>query len=122
VRQVHYSLNNENSLDLVLFLNGVPVATAELKTDFTQSVSDAIDQYRFDRLPNPKGQAAEPLLSFPRGALVHFAVSNGEVHMVTKLAGPPPVFLPFNQGNDGAAGNSTTPDGHPTAYLWEQVW
>ena len=55
VRQVHYSLHNENCLDLVLFLNGVPVATAELKTDFTQSIGDAIDQYRFDRLPRPKG-------------------------------------------------------------------
>ena len=56
VRQVRYSLHNENSIDLVLFLNGVPVATAELKTDFTQGVTDAIDQYRFDRVPNPKGQ------------------------------------------------------------------
>ena len=65
VRQVRYSLHNENCIDLVLFLNGLPVATVELKTDFTQSVDDAIDQYRFDRLPKPKGQAAEPLLSFP---------------------------------------------------------
>ena len=63
VRQVRYSLHNENSIDLVLFLNGLPVATAELKTDFTQSIDDAIDQYRFDRHPQPKGQAAEPLLS-----------------------------------------------------------
>ncbi len=69
VRQVHYSTANENSIDLVLFLNGLPVATAELKTDFTQSVEDAVDQYRFDRNPRPKGQHAEPLLSFPeRGA------------------------------------------------------
>jgi type I restriction enzyme R subunit len=67
VRQVRYSLHNENCIDLVLFLNGLPVATVELKTDFTQSVHDAIDQYRFDRLPHPKGQAAEPLLSFPGG-------------------------------------------------------
>jgi type I site-specific restriction-modification system R (restriction) subunit len=78
VRQVRYSLHNENSIDLVLFLNGLPVATVELKTDFTQSITDAIDQYRFDRLPKPKGQAAEPLLSFPNGALVHFAVSNAK--------------------------------------------
>jgi type I restriction enzyme R subunit len=123
VRQVRYSLHNENSIDLVLFLNGLPVATVELKTDFTQSIGDAIDQYRFDRLPRPKGQAAEPLLSFPNGALVHFAVSNSEVHMVTKLNGPATVFLPFNQGNDGAAGNPVNPKGgHRTAYLWEQVW
>lgn len=123
VRQVHYSLHNENSIDLVLFLNGLPVATVELKTDFTQSIGDAIDQYRFDRNPKPKGQAAEPLLSFPHGVLVHFAVSNSEVHMVTQLAGPATVFLPFNLGNDGAAGNPVNPaGGHRTAYLWEQVW
>ena len=67
VRQVRYSLHNENCIDLVLFLNGLPVATVELKTDFTQSVGDAIDQYRFDRLPRPKGQAAEPLLPSPAG-------------------------------------------------------
>lgn len=122
VRQVRYSLHNENCLDLVLFLNGVPVATAELKTDFTQGVGDAIDQYRFDRLPKSKGQAAEPLLSFPNGALVHFAVSNDEVHMATKLAGPASVFLPFNQGDNGAKGNPVNPDGHRTAYLWQRVW
>ena len=123
VRQVRYSQHNENSIDLVLFLNGLPVATAELKTDFTQSIDDAIDQYRFDRLPRPKGQALEPLLSFLHGALVHFAVSNSEVHMVTRLDGPATVFLPFNQGDNGAAGNPVNPrGGHRTAYLWEQVW
>jgi type I restriction enzyme R subunit len=123
VRQVHYSAHNENSLDLVLFLNGLPVATVELKTDFTQSVEDAIDQYKFDRHPKPKGQAAEPLLAFPSGALVHFAVSNSEVRMTTKLAGPATDFLPFNKGNDGGAGNPPNPvSGHQTAYLWEEVW
>lgn len=123
VRQVRYSLHNENCIDLVLFLNGLPVATVELKTDFTQSVEDAVDQYRFDRLPKPRGQAAEPLLSFPSGALVHFAVSNTEVHMTTKLAGPVTRFLPFNKGDNGAAGNPPNPNGgHRTAYLWEQVW
>ena len=105
VRQVRYSLHNENCLDLVLFLNGVPVATVELKTDFTQSIGDAIDQYRFDRLPRTKGQSAEPLLSFPNGALVHFAVSNREVAMVTKLEGASTGFLPFNQADNGGAGN-----------------
>ena len=123
VRQVHYSLHNENCIDLVLFLNGLPVATVELKTDFTQSIGDAIDQYRFDRLPRSKGQAAEPLLAFISGALVHFAVSNREVHMTTMLAGPATAFLPFNQGDHGAAGNPLNPKGgHRTAYLWEQVW
>jgi type I restriction enzyme, R subunit len=122
VRQVRYSLHNENSIDLVLFLNGLPVATVELKTDFTQSIDDAIDQYRFDRQPQPKGQAAEPLLGFPHGALVHFAVSNSAVAMVTKLDGAVTQFLPFNLGHDGAAGNPPNPAGHRTAYLWEQVW
>ena len=98
VRQVRYSSANENCIDLVLFLNGLPVATAELKTDFTQSIEDAIDQYRFDRHPRPKGQGVEPLLSFPSGALVHFAVSNSEVHMTTQLAGPATRFLALQQG------------------------
>jgi len=122
VRQVRYSLQNENSLDLVLFLNGVPVATVELKSDFTQSITNAIDQYRFDRIPRPKGQAAQLLLDFPRGALVHFAVSHSEVAMVTRLDGPGTVFLPFNLGDHGAKGNPVNPNGPRTAYLWEQVW
>ncbi len=123
VRQVHYSLHNENSIDLVLFLNGLPVATVELKTDFTQSVEDAVDQYRFDRQPKPKGQGtAEPLLDFPRGALVHFAVSNSRVMMTTRLQGPATTFLPFDQGAHGAAGNPVNQHGHRTAYLWETVW
>lgn len=122
VRQVKYSLHNENSIDLVLLLNGVPVATAELKTDFTQSIRDAIDQYRYDRDPAPKGQAAESLLSFPGGALVHFAVSNSEVHMTTRLQGKQTAFLPFNKGNNGGKGNPPNAAGHPTSYLWEEVW
>ncbi len=124
VRQVRYSLHNEKSIDLVLFLNGVPVATAELKTDFTQSVEDAVDQYRFDREPRPKGQgSAEPLLSFPHGALVHFAVSNMDVRMTTRLEGAATDFLPFNRGNNGAAGNPPHEQGgHRTAYLWERIW
>jgi type I restriction enzyme R subunit len=124
VRQVRYSLNNENAIDLVLFLNGIPIATAELKTDFTQSVEDAVDQYRFDRDPKPKGQSSpEPLLSFPNGALVHFAVSNMDVRMTTRLQGAATHFLPFNRGDHGGAGNpSNEKSGHRTAYLWEDVW
>jgi len=123
MRQVRYSVHNENCLDLVLFLNGISVATAELKTDFTQSVEDAVDQYRFDRNPRPKGQGvAEPLLDFPRGALVHFAVSNSRVRMTTNLMGTATTFLPFDRGDGGAAGNPPNPDGHATAYLWEEVW
>lgn len=122
VRQLRYSTANENCLDLALFLNGIPVSTVELKTDFTQSITDAIDQYRFDRLPRPKGQNPEPLLSFPGGALVHFAVSNSEVYMATKLAGPATRFLPFNKGDAGGAGNPLNEHGHRTAYLWEEIW
>ena len=73
VRQVRHSPNAQHdALDLVLFLNGIAVATAELKSNFTQSVQDAVDQYRYDRHPQPKGGVLEPLLSFPGGALVHF--------------------------------------------------
>ena len=123
VRQVCHSPNNpKDELDLVLFLNGIAVATVELKSDFTQSVHDAVDQYRFDRLPQPKGGVLEPLLGFPGGALVHFAVSQSEVMMSTRLAGPATTFLPFNRGNAGGAGNAPNPDGFATAYLWEEVW
>lgn len=115
--------NHDDIFDLVLFLNGIPVATAELKTDFTQDINAAVDQYRFDRIPKPKGKPfAEPLLDFPRGALVHFAVSNRTVMMTTKLQGPATHFLPFNMGDHGAAGNPANGKGHRTSYLWEQVW
>lgn len=123
VRQVRHSPNHpQDALDLVLFVNGVPVATVELKSDFTQSVQDAVDQYRFDRHPLPKGGQTEPLLSFPGGALVHFAVSQAEVMMTTRLTGSATQFLPFNRGNAGAAGNAPNPNGFATAYLWEEVW
>ncbi|MCR8896799.1 type I restriction endonuclease [Gordonia sp. GONU] len=117
MRQVHYSSRNTNAIDLMLFVNGIPVATVELKTDFTQSITDAVRQYKKDRLP--KG---EPLLEFGRRTVVHFAVSNSEVQMTTKLAGDDTVFLPFNRGNDGHAGNPLNPDGSPASYLWEQIW
>jgi type I restriction enzyme R subunit len=122
VRQVHYSVHHENSLDLVLFLNGMPVATAEVKSHYTQSLADAIYQYKTDRLPKfePKN-AGEPLLSFPGGALVHFAVSNSEAAMTTRLDGLDTVFLPFNLGRDGGAGNPAKA-GFATDYLWEDVW
>lgn len=123
VRQVKHSPNRPNDcIDLVLFVNGVAVATAELKSDFTQSVGDAVDQYRFDRDPQPKGGLVEPLLAFPGGALVHFAVSQAEVQMTTRLGGKQTRFLPFNRGNNGAAGNTPNPAGFATSYLWEEVW
>lgn len=122
VRQLHYSVHHENCLDLVLFVNGIPVATSELKSHYTQSLADAIYQYKTDREPiyKPKN-AAEPLLAFPGGALVHFAVSNAEVAMTTRLAGLDTTFLPFNRGNDGGAGNPPK-DGIATDYLWKEVW
>jgi type I restriction enzyme R subunit len=114
---------HDDVIDLVLFLNGIPVATVEIKTDFTQDINAAVDQYRFDRIPRPKGKPfAEPLLDFPRGALVHFALSNRTVMMTTRLQGPATQFLPFNQGDRGAAGNPPNAKGHRTHYLWEQVW
>lgn len=117
VQQVYYSKDNRNSIDLVLFVNGLPVSTVELKTDFTQDVQTAINQYKTDR--NPKG---EKLLTFGHRALVHFAVSNSEVYMTTRLNGQESRFLPFNLGDDGRAGNPINPNGSKTSYLWEKVW
>lgn len=116
MRQVHYSTQNANSIDLVFFVNGIPVATAELKTDFTQNITDAVLQYKHHRLP--KG---EPLLAFGSRTVVHFAVSNSEVQMTTKLAGKDTFFLPFNRGNNHHAGNPPNPHGSPTAYLWQEI-
>ena len=123
MRQVHYSTNNRNSIDLVLFVNGVPVATIELKTDFTQGIDDAKNQYKTDRNPrDPQTKKEEPLLKFKRGALVHFAVSTSEVWMTTKLNGMNSFFLPFNKGFEGGKGNPPNPDGYQTAYLWEEIF
>ncbi|MFW5827276.1 MAG: type I restriction endonuclease subunit R [Alkalispirochaeta sp.] len=123
VRQVHYSPHRPaESIDLVLFVNGLPVATMELKTQFTQSVHDAIRQYRFDRPPtDPTTRSREPLLQFRSRAIVHFAVSTEEVYMATRLAGAHTRFLPFNRGYLEGAGNPPNPDGYKTAYLWERV-
>ena len=122
VRQVRYSVHNENSIDLVLFVNGIPVATAELKSHYTQGVQDAVYQYKTDREPffKPKN-VTEPLLAFPGGALVHFAFSNAAAEMTTRLVGLDTTFLPFNQGNAGGAGNPPRA-GIATDYLWKEVW
>ncbi|ERS81824.1 type I restriction endonuclease subunit R [Halomonas sp. PBN3] len=113
-------------LDLVLFVNGIPTATLELKSQFKQTVENAKRQYRQDRpIKDPVTRKPEPLLTFKRGALVHFAVSQAEVAMTTKLAGKETFFLPFNRGTEeGGAGNPPAPDEHSyaTAYLWEQVF
>lgn len=113
-------------LDLVLFVNGIPTATLELKSEFKQSVENAKHQYRYDRpIKDPLTRKAEPLLTFKRGALVHFAVSQQEVAMTTKLAGRDTFFLPFNQGSaEGGAGNPPPPNenSYATGYLWQQLF
>ncbi len=117
VRQLHYSEKNQNSLDLVLFLNGLPLFTVELKNPFKgQNVQDAIRQYRQDRDPH------EPLFAYGR-CLAHFAVDPDLVYMATHLVGPTTIFLPFNQGRNGGAGNPIPRfQGFATAYLWERIW
>ena len=113
-------------LDLVLFVNGIPTATLELKSQFKQTVENAKRQYRQDRpIKDPVSRKPEPLLTFKRGALVHFAVSQDEVAMTTKLAGKDTYFLPFNRGTEeGGAGNPPAPDeaSYATGYLWEEVF
>lgn len=123
VRQLKYCPTREWALDLVFFINGITVATAEIKTDFTQDVASAMRQYREDRLPvDPVTKRKEPLLTYKRGAVVHFALSDSEIFMTTQLAGDNTYFLPFNQGNNGHAGNPARKDGeYPVAYFWEQV-
>ncbi len=123
VPQLRYHHSADYEIDLVLFINGLPVATLELKTDFVQSVEAAKQQYREDRLPiDPRTKRKEPLLTFKRGAVVHFAMSDSEIWMTTKLAGENTFFLPFNKGRDGRAGNPARDDGeYPVAYFWEGV-
>ena len=111
VRQLHYSQRNEKSLDMTLFLNGLPLVTMELKNSLTGQVfTDAEKQYRRDRDPR------EPLFQFRR-CLVHFAVGNEKVSMTTHLQGDGTRFFPFNRGIE----NPVNPNGHKTAYLWEDI-
>ena len=111
VRQLKYSIKNENSLDVVIFLNGFPIITAELKNSLTgQFVEEAIKQYKKDRDPR------EQLFQFKR-CLVHFAVGNEKVFMTTKLESDRTTFLPFNLDTE----NPVNPHGHKTAYLWEDI-
>ncbi len=113
-------------LDLVLFVNGIPTATLELKSEFKQSIENAKRQYRQDRpVKDPLTRKPEPLLTFKRGALVHFAVSQHEVAMTTKLAGKDTFFLPFNLGSEeGGAGNPMPADDsqYATSYLWQRLF
>ncbi|SHJ97113.1 type I restriction enzyme, R subunit [Hathewaya proteolytica DSM 3090] len=115
-RQVHYSLKNENSIDVVLFVNGLPFATLELKNQITgQTVDNAKRQYMKDRDPR------ELLLSFKARCLVHFAVDTDEVWMTTKLNNIDTYFLPFNKGKNGGKGNPIGDGTYRTSYLWDEV-
>lgn len=117
-RQLFYGDTHTKSLDLVLFLNGLPIATAELKNPMSgQTVDHAKKQYKTERDPR------ELIFEFKRRTLVHFAVDPDQVFMTTRLSGDKTFFLPFNLGHHGHAGNPPAADGgFRTAYLWREVW
>ncbi|MCW5520180.1 type I restriction endonuclease subunit R [Aureitalea sp. L0-47] len=112
VRQLHYSIKNEKSIDMVLFLNGIPIITMELKNQLTgQNIYNSEKQYKEDR--NPLG---EPLLQFKR-CLVHFCVDNDKVSMTTRLSGLKTRFLPYNKGIE----NPSVKDDYRSEYLWNDI-
>ncbi|MBI5668434.1 MAG: type I restriction endonuclease subunit R [Chloroflexi bacterium] len=116
VRQLYFSQKDRKSLDLAIFINGLPVFTAELKNPFTaQTVQNAMRQYRRDRDPR------EPLFAFGR-CLIHFAVDPDLIYMTSRLDGEKTFFLPFNRGRSNGAGNPPRHDTFATAYLWEDIW
>lgn len=117
INQCRYSaIETKDAIDLVLFLNGLPIFTIELKNKQTgQNVVNAREQYAKDRDPK-----SEPLLQFKR-CLAHFAVDDDEVYMTTRLEGKRTYFLPFNQGDKGGSGNPPNPHGYASAYLWEDI-
>jgi type I restriction enzyme R subunit len=115
-RQIYYSTKNKNSVDVLLSLNGIPVATLELKNQFTgQNVGNALKQYSTTR------DNREILFAFKKRCLVHFAVDQDEVFMTTKLDGSKTYWLPFNKGANNGKGNPQNPDGYRTSYLWENI-
>ena len=116
VRQLYYSAKNKNSVDLVLSLNGLPVATLELKNHFTgQTAANGRRQYAQDR------DNRELLFAFKKRALVHFAVDPDEAYMTTRVNGNRTYWLPFNKGCNNGKGNPANPAGYKTSYLWESV-
>ena len=116
VRQVRYSESHNNSIDVVLTVNGIPVLTMELKNQMTgQNVSHAKHQYKNDRDPQDK------IFQFKKRSLVNFAVDTDEVFMTTRLNKKDTFFLPFNKGNNNGKGNPENPNGYKTSYLWEKV-
>lgn len=115
-RQLRYSAKHGSTLDVTLALNGIPVATLELKNPMTaQNWRHAVTQYKNDRDPS------DLIFQFKKRTLVHFAVDTDEVYMTTRLSGKSTRFLPFNRGFAGGAGNPENPGGYKTAYLWEAV-
>lgn len=117
-RQIKYNLDNlREEIDMVIFVNGLPVSTIELKNPWTgqNAKVHGIKQYKYDR------DIKQPLLNFGR-CLVHFAVDTDEAYMTTKLAGAKTFFLPFNKGNNHGKGNPPIPFGHKTSYLWDEVF
>lgn len=120
-RQLHYSPSNENSIDMVLSVNGIPVVSMELKCQFTgQSAVNAVEQYKFDRA------GKDAIFTFKERVLVHFAVDLTQVYMTTRLEGERTCFLPFNQGSNGAGrvggrGNPVNENDYDTSYLWKDV-
>lgn len=117
-RQLRYSVSNPGEeIDMVLFVNGLPFATMELKNHWTgqNAKVHGQNQYKFKR------DITQPLLNFGR-CIVHFAVDTDEVYMTTKLNGGNTFFLPFNLGHNFGKGNSPNPFGHKTAYLWNEIF
>lgn len=116
-RQIHYSARDtQKSIDMLICLNGLPIAVFELKNQFSrQTVLNAIKQFREKRAPH------EPLFQFKKRAVVFFAVDTDEVYMTTRLAGAKTFFLPFNKGDNGGKGNPINPSGERASYLWEEV-
>lgn len=117
-RQIRYNTENQREeIDMVVFVNGLPVATLELKNTWTGQTATVhgIKQYKYDR------DIKQPLLTFGR-CLVHFAVDTDEVYMCTRLDGANSFFLPFNKGNNNGKGNPPNPFGHKSAYLWEEIF
>ncbi|WP_335987506.1 type I restriction endonuclease subunit R [Spongiibacter tropicus] len=119
MQQVRFDPKTNQTIDVVLFVNGLPLATVELKNAYTgQTATNAIKQYMKDRKPNAK----TPLIAFNQRALVHFAADTAECYMTTKLDGDKTYFLPFNQGNNGRKGNPVAKGNYSTHYLWDEVW
>ncbi|MFJ7928991.1 type I restriction endonuclease subunit R [Peribacillus sp. NPDC096448] len=115
-RQVYYSDKNNNSLDMVVFINGLPLVVMELKNQFTgQTVEHAMNQFKKDRDPK------EQLFNFNERVIVYFAVDPDEIFMATELKKSKTYFLPFNKGNNGGKGNPIVYDNYRTHYLWEEV-